>query len=104
MLLPHVMTYNATAVLAQYAKLARQCGIAGVTDRLALRNLQAELSRLRKELHLPENLAQAGVTDSQWKQHAQDLPRAILADPCCKTNPVEVTQEGIEKILKAVAP
>ena len=104
MLLPHVMTYNAIAVLAQYAKLARQCGIAGVTDRLALRNLQAELSRLRKELHMPENLAQAGVTDSQWKQHAQDLPRAILADPCCKTNPVEVTQEGIEKILKAVGP
>ena len=104
MLLPHVMNYNAPGTLESYADLARRCGIQGATDRLAMRNLLTEFQRLRKELHLPENLAQAGVTKAQWGAQVDHLPKAVLEDPCCQTNPVIVTEEGVREILKAVAP
>ena len=104
MILPHVMEYNASGVVGKYAELARLCGLSGPTDRLAMRSLQSELRRLRRELNLPEHLGQAGVTRDQWDSHREQLVAAALKDPCCGTNPVPVTKAGIEAVLKAVSP
>lgn len=104
MLLPHVVEHNAETALGIYARLGRLCGLSGATDRLALRSLQSELRRLRRELHLPDNLPQAGVTKEQWQQNREKAVQAALEDPCCRTNPVPVTEEAVRSILKAVAP
>ena len=103
-LLPHVMEYTAGSVLEQYAHLARCCGISGATDKLAFRNLIGELKRLRRLLHLPEDLGQAGIDPAKWRASVQDIVRAAMKDPCCETNPAPVSAEVVERILKAVAP
>jgi len=103
MLLPHVITCNAAVSLGQYAELARRCGLSGVTDRLALRSLLAELHRLRTALRLPETLSQAGVGKAQLEEHRTAVISAALSDPCCKTNPIPVTEDVVAGILKAVA-
>lgn len=104
MLLPSVLAYNASMSMHRYAEAARQCGLQGATDRIALRNLTGSLVRLRRSLQLPENLSQAGIEKADWQRHLDGILDAALADPCCRTNPVPVTREGLRTILKAVEP
>lgn len=104
MLLPSVMEYNMEEGQAQYAALARLCGMAGATDRLAVRALICAIVRLRRELLLPQDLRQAGVEKALWEQEREKILAAALADPCCKTDPVSVTKDGLAQILKAVEP
>ncbi len=104
MLLPSVMEYNMSEGHTQYAALARLCGMAGATDRLTVRSLLCGIVRLRRELLLPQDLRQAGVEKALWEQGRETIIEAALADPCCKTNPVPVTKDGLAEILKAVEP
>jgi len=99
MLLPSVMQYNAQDACKQYAHLARYCGCGAASDSLAVRNLLAAIVRLRKALHLPANMRQAGVILSDRKR----LVKEILQDPCCATNPVPVTERCVLQLLEAVA-
>ena len=104
MLLPSVLSYNAPAAQGKYACLARLCNFPSATDRLAVRNLTAAIVRLRKQLHLPETLSQAGVTAARWEETRAQVVKAALADACCRTNPVPVTEAGLLQLCKAVAP
>ncbi len=97
MLLPHVMEVNAPAAMEQYGMLARSCGIWGPTDRLTLRNLTGAICRLRTQVGIPSTLKEAG------KSISGGVVSRILADPCCRTNPVSVTEEMVERVLKGVA-
>ena len=103
-LLPEVMAYNRPIGLPRYAMLARMCELPAATDRLAVRNLIFLITRLQRTLLLPQTLHQAGVTKQQWEQEEETILQAALEDPCCKTNPVPVTKEGLLEILKAVRP
>ena len=78
--------------------------MASATDRLSVRSLICAIVRLRRELLLPQDLRQAGVEKSAWEQMREGILEAALADPCCKTNPVTVTKDGLARILKAVEP
>ena len=98
MLLPHVMEVNAAAALSRYAHLAQICGLGGATERLRLRSLLSAIVRLRKALGLPENLRQAGVSNPEIRP----LIPAVLEDACCGTNPIPVTGNMVERVLKAV--
>ena len=100
-LLPAVVEINGAAN-AHYAALARGAGLGGTAEAVAVRNLKNALLRLRKELQLPENLAQAGVAPSQVKQAMEALVKATLADPCCATNPVRVDGNMVRAILRQV--
>lgn len=102
MLLPHVLDFNQQAALFQYALLARRCGLAVPTERMALRNLSAAIVRLRTALQMPSTLSQAGIEGHAVEQASRSIVEAALADACCKTNPVPVTAQAVEKILKAV--
>ena len=104
MLLPQVILVNQSACLSQYAELAKACEITGATERLAVRNFISMLGRLQRTLLLPQNLQQAGVTKAQWEEQEEKILRAALADACCKTNPVPVTEELLQQVLKAVVP
>lgn len=101
-LLPSVVNCNAHAAGSQYAHLARAVGLGGSADTVAVRNLRNGLIRLRRELHLPETLAQAGVDPRQVWHGMNEIVAAALADPCCQTNPVRVEDFMLRQILEEV--
>lgn len=101
-LLPSVIASNAQAAGAKYAQLARAAGLGGSADAVALRNLKNGLTRLRRELGLPQTLSQAGVAPGKVWADTAGIVEAVLADPCCKTNPIPVEDFQIRRILEEV--
>ena len=101
-LLPSIVTTNAHVAGKKYADLARAAGIGGSADTIAVRNLRSSLIRLRRELKLPETLAQAGVDPRNVWISTQEIVDATLADPCCKTNPMPVEDFLVRRILEEV--
>lgn len=102
-LLPAVVEENAPAVGSQYAALARRAGFSSGSDSVALRALKNELARLRRSLHLPQTLAEAGIPPALLEQKVETLIAATMADPCCSTNPVAVEKAMVRRILGKVA-
>ena len=101
-LLPSIVTTTAHVAGKKYADLARAAGIGGSADTIAVRNLRSSLIRLRRELKLPETLAQAGVDPRNVWSSTQEIVDATLADPCCKTNPMPVEDFLVRRILEEV--
>ncbi len=101
-LLPEVVSCNAHAAGSKYAILARAAGFSGSADTVAVRNLKNALIRLRKELQLPETLAQAGVDPWDIWRNMDTIVKAVLEDPCCKTNPMKVEDFMVRQVLEAV--
>lgn len=99
-LLPAVMEQNATGCLGRYAALSRNLGLTSGSDMMAFRALKNALLRLRRNLQLPETLAQCGITLPPDK--VEKLVDAALADPCCATNPVRPSREMVRAILREV--
>ena len=101
-LLPEVIACNAPAAGAEYAKLARVAGLGGSADTIGVRNLRNGLLRLRKELHLPATLKEAGVPPQKlWHQQGA-IVEAALRDPCMQTNPMGCEAFQLRRILEAV--
>ena len=101
-LLPAVISSNAPAAQQKYARLARAAGLGGSADTIALRNLKNGLIRLRKDLSLPQTLSQAGAAPAQVWAATGEIVEAVLADPCCKTNPIPVEDFQIRRVLEEV--
>ncbi len=102
MLLPVVLEVNTDGAGEQYARLARAAGLGGSAQAVAVRNLKNALIRLRHQLEMPENLARAGVEPRRVWQDREKILAAVLADPCCETNPVTVTADMVQEVLEAV--
>ena len=101
-LLPAIVSCNAHAAGRKYAEVARAAGIGGSAETVAVRNLKNGLIRLRKELGLPETLAQAGVDPRAVWANVRAIVQSTLADPCCATNPVAADDFVVRRILEAV--
>ena len=101
-LLPVVVGVNAASAGEKYAAIARLAGLGAAADTVAVRNLKNALIRLRKQLGLPATLVQAGVDPNLLKSTVLNVVNATLADPCCKTNPVPVDKNLIQKVLEEV--
>ena len=102
-LLPAVVSCNSHAAGKKYAELARAAGLGGSADTVALRNLRNGLIRLRRELNLPETLAQAGIDPRMLWRNSAVIVEAALKDPCCATNPVTADAFLVRRILEEVA-
>ncbi len=100
-LLPAVMDAN-RAANAKYAALANGVGLGSASELLAVRNLRSGLIRLRKELDLPDTLRAAGADCQKLYRERQEICKAVLADPCCGSNPVPVTEQMVYRVLEAV--
>lgn len=100
--LPSVIDCNAHVAGKKYAELARAAGIGGSGETIALQNLKSGLRRLRRELNLPETLAQAGIEPRTVWCSAGKITEAVLADPCCRDNPMPVEDFLIRRILEEV--
>ena len=101
-LLPSVVACNAHVAGHKYAEIARAAGMGGSVDTIAVRNLRNGLIRLRRELKLPETLAQAGVSPRQVWSNTRQIVEATLEDPCCATNPMKVEDFLVRRILEEV--
>ncbi len=101
-LLPAIIGCNAGVAGKKYAELARAAGMGGSADTIAVRNLKNGLTRLRREMNLPETLAQAGIDPRSVWRNAGDIVKATLEDPCCKTNPMPVEDFLVRRILEEV--
>jgi 1-propanol dehydrogenase len=101
-LLPAVLECNADAALPRYASLSRRLGLSSGADAMALRSLKNALLRLRRELGLPETLAQAGIHPGAVSEKMETLVTAALADPCCTTNPMKPEAQHVRQILRHV--
>ena len=101
-LLPAIVSCNAHVCGKKYAELARAAGMGGSADTIAVRNLKNGLLRLRREMNLPETLAQAGVDPRSVWRSVDRIVEATLADPCSKSNPMEVEGFLVRRILEEV--
>jgi len=101
-LLPAIVSCNAHVCGKKYAELARAAGIGGSADTIAVRNLRNGLLRLRRELNLPETLAQAGVDPRSVWTRVDPIVEATLKDPCSKSNPMEAEGFLVRRILEEV--
>lgn len=101
-LLPAVISSNAHVAGKKYAELARAAGMGGSADTIAVRNLKNGLVRLRRELNLPETLTQAGIDPRSVWRNAGKIVKAVLEDPCCKSNPMETEDFLVRRILEEV--
>lgn len=101
-LLPSVVAANAHVAGEKYAQLARAAGMGGSADTVAVRNLRNGLIRIRRELGLPETLAQAGVKPRDVWNSTGQIVEATLADPCCAGNPAKVEDFLVRRILEEV--
>ena len=101
-LLPAVLECNAPAAMGQYATMARAAGVAASSDTMAVRALKNRLISLRRELGLPQTLAQAGVDIPKLRRQEQAIVESALADPCCETNPIQPEAHMIRSILSQV--
>ena len=102
-LLPAVVSCNAHAAGRKYAEIARAAGMGGSADTVAVRNLKNGLVRLRRELNLPETLAQAGIDPRMLWRNSAVIVEAALKDPCCASNPVTADAFVVRRILEEVA-
>lgn len=102
-LLPEVIACNGVSAGSEYAKLARMAGLGGSADTIGVRNLRNGLLRLRKELHLPATLKEAGVPPQKLWYYSRAIVEAALKDPCIQTNPVRCEDFMLRRILEAVS-
>ena len=101
-LLPAVLSCNAHVCGKKYAELARAAGMGGSADTIAVRNLKNGLLRLRRELNLPETLAQAGIDPRSVWRSVEEIVSTALSDPCCRDNPMEAEGFLVRRILEEV--
>jgi len=57
---------------------------------------------LRRELRLPETLAQAGIDPREVWYKAKTIVKTTLEDPCCSTNPLPVEDFMVRRVLEEV--
>ena len=57
---------------------------------------------LCRELNLPQTLTEAGVAPGKVWNAMEEIVKSVLADPCCKTNPVPVEDFQVRRILEEV--
>ena len=101
-LLPAVIGCNSAFAVEKYAELARRAGLGAGADSMAVRNLRNALVRLRRDLKMPETLAQAGVEAGKVRKMTEQIVTAAMEDPCCETNPGKVEPHMIRQILTEV--
>lgn len=101
-LLPAVLECNAEKAAHRYAQLARRLNLSAGTDPVALRALKNALTRLRRELQLPDTLSAAGIEPVKLREQTETIVAAALADPCCATNPLPPEAHHIRQILHRV--
>lgn len=89
-------------IARKYAHLAVLIGHEKTTPKMGVKQLVRSITRLRKQLDMPETLQQAGVKPKVFDQFEEEIAEGTLLDGCTATNPRIPTKEQIIQILRAV--
>ena len=101
-LLPAVVSLNAEHDPTKYAQLSRSAGLGGAANTVAVRNLKNGLIRLRKELNMPQTLAQAGIQPRDVQRAVPEIVKAVKEDPCFASNPFQPEDYMLRRLLDEV--
>lgn len=100
LLLPHVMRFNLSARIPEFASIARLLGedVTGLSDEQAAERAVTAVDSLRQDIGVPKRLRDLGVQESQLRGFAETsyTIRRIL-----RVNPRPVNVKDLEGILQA---
>ncbi|WP_321403162.1 alcohol dehydrogenase-like regulatory protein ErcA [Maridesulfovibrio sp.] len=98
-LLPFVIRVNFHSAVKRYFKVAEKFGIdtAGKSDDQVCEELVQAITALGRAAGITKSLGDFGLT----REDIPQLAKLALQDACMVTNPVELSQEDVEKIYEA---
>lgn len=109
-LLPHVVGFNAelsdysqkefSKAAQKYARLAEKLGFGGMSVRTSVKNLIHQIKRLQRELSMPENFRDCGVSTEAYQEAMEALITGAMEDACMATNPRTAGRQDVELLLK----
>lgn len=112
MMLYHVMKYNAQLESCSYekcsitcekmAKIAKFVGLSAYSPKQGAVNLINAIKKLSKDLEIPQNLADVGITKEEYIKHKDHIINSAVNDACTATNPVTINYKAVESILKGI--
>ncbi|WP_411677360.1 iron-containing alcohol dehydrogenase [Caproicibacter sp.] len=98
-LLPFVIEYNSRACMERYAQIAKMLGLPGSTDKQLTDSLVEAVRALNKKLGIQPTYRENGVSEEDFKAHAQTIAENAVKDPCTSSNPRTTNAENMLKVL-----
>lgn len=105
LLLEEVIRYNAdlvgegkTAAAEKYAQLAKVLGLPARTVREGVVSYLDAIGQLKKQLGVESSLEHLPIDLVAFKEVVPQMAEIAIGDRCTPTNPVQPTQESLEKI------
>ncbi len=107
-LLPYVVAFNGIGKKASpeaikaYAKIAKRLGLPCQTPSEGVSSYKIALEVLKETLGIPKHLKDYGIDETLYLGAIKTLAEQAFSDICTENNPVKVTKEDLESILKEV--
>ena len=98
-LLPFVIQYNSRACMERYARIAKTLGLPGSTDKQLTGSLVEAVRALNRKLGIQPTYRENGVSEEEFKAHAQTIAENAVKDPCTSSNPRTTDAEAMRKVL-----
>ncbi len=98
-LLPYVIQYNSRVCMERYAQIAKQLGLPGNTDKQLTNALIDAIRALNVKLGIQPTYQTNGVSEEDFKAHAQTIAENAVKDPCTGSNPRTTNAEDMLKVL-----
>lgn len=98
-LLPFVIQYNSRVCMERYARIAKTLGLPGSTDKQLTDSLVEAVRALNKKLGIQPTYRENGVSEEEFKAHAQTIAENAVKDPCTSSNPRKTDTEAMLKVL-----
>ena len=113
-LLPHVIRYNGTVpqklstwpkynyycANEKYQEIAKLLGISANTPEEGVKNLADAVDQLAKEVGIKMNFCEAGIEESDFEAHIDEIAMMAYEDQCSPANPRVPLVEDMKEILR----
>ena len=98
-LLPFVIQYNSRVCMERYAQIAKTVGLPGSTDKQLTDSLVEAVRALNKKLGIKPTYRENGVSEEEFKAHAETIAENAVKDPCTSSNPRKTDARAMLKVL-----
>jgi alcohol dehydrogenase class IV len=98
--LPYVIQFNIN-VKNRYGEIARYIGLEGKDDNELTNKLIEKIRDYNRKLEIPLNLKDFGIKEDEFKEKVKKIAELAVKDACTISNPREISNEEMEKVLIA---